>query len=255
MRKNLVILRGAILLCAGATAAIVTNTARADAPMGLIPVAMVMPAIPFDTAAPTTPPEGAPPGPNRRGPNRPTPSAAQMAAMRGRMCNNRYAHAVGQMAEFEVQLNLTPAQTTAFATWRDQQLAIAKRQASECAARPDPSQARMQNGAQGNGPNRPTPPGPVEQMARQETMLQAQLADVQAERPLLETLYNALTPTQRQIFDQSHPRPQAVRGRMGMRRFGPIGMRGRMGGGPMGRGMPGGPPQGRPNGPRPQQQP
>ena len=224
MRKSLLTLSLALMLGAGATAITLATGASAQ-------------------GAPDRPMMGQaqPGGPGMGRMQRGTPpTPEQRAARRADMCQNLHARVAGQLASLEVRLELTANQRAAFNKWRDTRLAAAKRRADTCASAPMP---------QGRGAaNAATRPSPVERMARQEQMLRQRLADMTAERPALEALYNSLTAEQRQKFTPGRgmgngPRRGMgrgqMRGRMAM-------MRDRMGGGPRGammqRGPQGGPP-------------
>jgi hypothetical protein len=153
---------------------------------------------------------------------------------RGQMCQDIYAHKVGELAFLETKLSLTGAQAPLFAHWKQASLDVAKRHEGECATgeRREPGQRR-------------------DMMARlnmEETMLKRRLADIDAERPTLSALYAALNPEQKQEF--GHAAMRAMGGRMGM-------MMGMMGGRNHGMGPGRGPMDHRPMGdmplaPRPQ---
>ncbi len=230
MRKNLLTLSLSLMLGAGAIAAIAASTATAqpsDRPLRL---------------AQAQGPQQGRPGPQGRFQGTP-PSPEQMATRRAEMCGGMHARAAGRLVELEVRLELTTGQRAAFNKWRDTRIAAAKRRADTCATAPQGRGGRGPANAQNA---QATPPSPVERMARQEQMLRQRLADLTAERPALEALFNSLTPEQRQKFAAVGGGPRGIgrgnqRGRIGMM------MQGRMGGGggprgPMG-GMrgPGGP--------------
>jgi len=255
MRKSLFVLSFSLAACIAAAGLVATASAQAPAPAAGNPVLL----------AQATPP--APNAPGRRGPaargpvangqGRPAPTAAERTARRGEMCQDMVARTAGRLAELEVRLNLTSAQTGAFTRWRDLRLAAARSRATECAARPMPPAPGAARG--GRGANA-TPPNPVERLTREETRLQHRLADIQAERPALEALYNGLSAAQRQTLARERSgmgRGLGPRGGMGgnrmFRRGGPgmMGMRGPQvdpgimaGPGMMGRGprQPGNPP-------------
>ena len=86
-------------------------------------------------------------------------------------------------------------------------------------------------------------PSVIDHLAREEDMLKDRLADLQAERPALEALYNTLTPDQRN--DLGHDGMRGGMGRPGGRMMmGMMGHRGPMGPGmgPMGHGPADAPP-------------
>lgn len=213
MTKRFAALSLSLLLCSAAAIAFIAPTASAQAPDPHNPVLL----------AQATPPAAARGG-SGRALNRPAPSAADRTARRGEFCQEGYARAAGRFAALEVRLNLTAAQTGAFNRWRDLRLAAAKRTAGECTAQPQ--------GAPGRGPRggTATPPSPVERLTREETRLQHRLADIQAERPGLEALYNSLSPAQRQTLARERGGFGRGPGMHGM------GMRGMMGRGPGGEG-------------------
>jgi hypothetical protein len=115
---------------------------------------------------------------------------------RGQFCKNMYARKVGELAFLETKLSLTPAQTPLFARWKQASLDIANKHESECATfkRPDGR------------------PGIAERLNMEEKLLKIRLSDIQAEKPSLVALAQALTPEQ-----------QSELGRAGM-----VGMGGRM---------------------------
>jgi hypothetical protein len=161
-----------------------------------------------DTAAP--PPGGGEPG-----------MMAERGARRAQFCKDIYAHKVGELAFLETKLALTPAQAPAFARWKQVSLDTAHSHEAACAGRP----MRHADG------KRPTV---LDRMAMEEKMLKGRLADLEAERPALETLYAALTPQQQKEFGHGGMHHRMM-GRMGMMGHG------RMGHGPMGRGPDGAP--------------
>ena len=200
MRKSLIVLSLSLVTCVSAAAVF---TAAAQAPAHN-PVLLAQ--------ATSQPPA------RTRGRNldRPGPNAAERNARRDEICQEAYARSAGRFAYLEARLNLTAAQTPAFARWRDLRLAAAKRRAGECANRP-----MTQDGSRGR--ERRALPNPVERLARQESRLQHRLADIQAERPALEAFYNSLNPAQRQTLSRERGFGARERG------FGPGGMGPRMG--------------------------
>jgi hypothetical protein len=197
MSKRLIALSLCLMLGGGAVTAIAVNTAAAQAPAARKPVLL----------AQNTP---ANPGRGRAGPARTPPTPQQGAERRADACQNLSALAAGRLAYLETRLDLTQAQRALFSRWRDVRLTAAKAQATACAERP----------ARGPAANaQATPPSPADRMARQETRLRQRLAELQAERPALEALYNSLTPQQRERFV---PFENGRRGGLG---FGPRGPR------------------------------
>jgi hypothetical protein len=205
MPKRLAALSLVLLLCGGAVTAIAADNVVPPRSANN-PVLLAQ-----NTTAPAA---------RGRSLRRPGPMPAQRAERRGEACREIAARAAGRFAELEVRLNLTAAQAPAFNRWRDQRLAAAKRLAATCAEQP--AQARA-----GRGDNAAaTPSSPVERLARQQARLERRLADIQAERPLLESLYNGLNAGQRQTLARAHgPGRMGMRG-PGMRRGGRMGFGG-----------------------------
>jgi len=113
------------------------------------------------------------------------------APQRGRFCQDIYARRAGELAFMEAKLQLTPDQQPLFARWREVSLDIAKRHESDCGARVDRFRAAGQR------------PDMIERLNREEERLKARLAEIDAQRPALTALYDALTPTQKQDVAQS----------------------------------------------------
>ena len=176
MKKALVPMVASLLLCGAATAALIANSANADpTPRRPMMVAMQGPPGLMQNVAAT--PDSV------TGPQRPT--TAEQTAQRRQICQDGYAHQVGELAYLEAKLNLTPAQQPLFDRWKSVKLDIAKRGEADCSTRELPVR---------NARTRPTP---MDGMAREEDMLKRRLADLDAERPALATLYNALNQGQR----------------------------------------------------------
>lgn len=108
-----------------------------------------------------------------------------LAARRKQFCQDQYAHQVGTLAYLEARLNLTPAQHKLFEPWKSLKLTVAKRTQVQCTT--DPMADRSDNAL----------PSPLAAMASEEALLKQRLADLQAERPLLGPLYNALDADQK----------------------------------------------------------
>ena len=175
MRKALVPMLASLAVCGAATLSLVATNAGAQAsPKKPVMMALVAPGQTFldDTAD----------GPRvLRG-----PSQAEIAAGMKRLCEDHYAREVGRMAYLETRLNLSQAEQPLFARWKDIKLAIAKHRAADCgqqASRPD------------HGPLTP-----VDYMGREQDFLKKRLADLDAERPALASLYKVLTPLQREAL-------------------------------------------------------
>lgn len=193
--RRLIALSFSLMLCGAAAAAILATNAAAQAP-ARNPVQLAQTNDAGRASA--------------RAFNRPAP--AQRQAFRAEFCQEAYARAAGRFAYLEARLNLTAAQTSAFARWRDLRLAAAKRRAADCAGRPV-AQGSMPQGRGARG----AAASPVERLGREEARLQRRLADIQAERPALEALYNSLNAGQRRTLAQERGARFAERGGMGPR--------------------------------------
>lgn len=178
MRKALLPMIACLALCGGATAALIVTTAHAQ-PQPRKPMMVAQAAAPA--------PDGPPHGMGPRGMDHPMPSPAEMAAHFKQMCQDHYARQAGALAYTEARLSLTPAEQGLYARWKDVKLGIAKRRADSCASRERPKTARNM-------------PSVVDHMAREQEMLKQRLADLDAERPVLEAFYNALSPDQKREF-------------------------------------------------------
>ena len=213
MRKALLPLVASLALCGAATAALIaSNASAAQAPRKPVMIAQLAP----DER----------PGPRAEG----TPGMDRMmdrGEHRGQMCQEMYAHKVGELAFLEARLSLTGGQAPLFARWKEVSLDVAKRHQGECATRErhEPGQRR----------------DVVERLNREETMLKHRLADIDAERPSLTGFYAALNPEQKQEF--GHAAMRGMGGRMHMGMMGRHHGMGPMGRGPMGDAPPPAPPQ------------
>jgi hypothetical protein len=237
MRKALLPMIASLALCGAATGALIATNARAaSVPKKPVMVAMVTsPSLMTDAAPPS---EGGMPGdmmmdapPGEMGGGMNGKMSEHFKARMAQMCKDMYAHKVGELAFEETRMALTPAQASAFTHWKQVSLDIAKRHSGECEARIGKMEARF---AAKDGKKMHERPSPVDRMAREEDMLKNRLADLQAERPALEALYNALTPDQRR--ELGHPGMGGRGMMMGMMHrpgMGPMGGPG-MGPGPMG---------------------
>ena len=128
------------------------------------------------------------------------PGAADFAAWHQSMCTDRYAGEVGRLAYLEAKLAVTDAQQSAFENWKLAVLAAAKSQRDACVAQTrDPS-------------HRPTI---LDREARQQTMLKVRLSALDSELPALQSLYQALSPEQKAVFDRPHREHNGEGGRDG----------------------------------------
>ena len=202
--KRLVPMVASLALCGAGIAALHAESASADTPHRPAVVAMLTPRLPLpSTAAPAM--DGGNPLPGRR------PSAAEVATLHKQMCQNDYAHEVGQLAYLEARLDLGAAQRPLFNRWKTVRLDIARQDLGYCSTKTLPAQTA----------GRPTP---ADAMAREEEALKRRLADLEAERPVLNALYNALNADQQEAL--IHPDNISMGPRMmGRRRLAGGGMR------------------------------
>ena len=213
MRKALLPMIGVLLLCGAATIALVATNARA-AQDGRKPMMIALMAP--DMARRTT---AAPPSESG------SPRGAMREGGREQICRDVYAGKAGELAFLEAKLSLDARQAPLFARWKQASLEIAKQNEGDCA-----------------GPRRDLRrPSAVDRMTLEEYLLKKRLADIQAERPSLTALYNALTPAQKEEFSHSDARRMPGRFNVmfgmldhpGMQMMRPDAMRGTMHG-PMG---------------------
>ena len=160
MRKALLPLVASLALCGAATAALIATNARA-AQAARKPVMI----------AQLAPDDGS--GPRAEG-GLPMDRMMDRGARRGQMCQDMYAHKVGELAFLEAKLSLTAAQEPLFARWKQASLDVAKRHEGDCASRErrEPGQRRDM----------------MVRLTLEETMLKRRLADIDAERPSLAAL-------------------------------------------------------------------
>lgn len=183
MRKALIPTLASLALCGAATVTLIaTNATAQPATQARKPVMMALVA-PGAMLADNTPA----PSPDR---NMRMPSSAEMAAAFKQMCEDRYAREAGRLAYLEARLSLTQSEQPLFARWKGVKLDTAKKQAADCGQ----NVSRLDRKAA----------TPVEHMAREQDMLKKRLADLDAERPALAALYDALTPKQREEFSGGH---------------------------------------------------
>ncbi len=185
MRKALIPTLASLALCGAATATLIATNAtaqtaaRADARKPVM-MALVAPGTMLAENAPV-------PSADR---NMRMPSAAEMTAAFKQMCEDRYAREAGRMGYLEARLSLTSSEQPLFARWKGVKLDIAKKRAADCGQ----NVARLDRRAS----------TPVERISREQDMLKKRLADLDAERPALAALYDALTPKQREAFSGGH---------------------------------------------------
>src|ERR1051325_11208785 len=180
MRKALLPMIAVLLLCGAATIALVATNARA-AQDGRKPmmIALVTPEMARRTAA--APPAEAGMGRDVLRENR---------LNQEQICRDVYASKAGELAFLEAKLSLDARQAPLFARWKQASLEIAKQNEGDCA-----------------GPRRDLRrPSVVDRMTLEEDLLKKRLADIQAERPSLTALYNALTQVQKEEFSRSDMR-------------------------------------------------
>ena len=115
------------------------------------------------------------------------PRGQDMDRERQPSCSDITTDKQEEMRWVESRLSLTGTQAPLFARWRQVALDIARRNQSECTAH-----QRNANRA----------PSLLDGIAEEETMLRGRLADLQAERPVLEAFYRSLSPGQRSQLEQ-----------------------------------------------------
>jgi hypothetical protein len=125
------------------------------------------------------------------------PRGMEPPRMTAAACEERSAREAARLAYVERRLNLTAEQRPVFARFAEAARAAdaARRQACVAAV---PASAPT------------TPPTIVERSERTQRMMQSEAERLQAVRPSLAALYEALTPGQRQILDR--PMGQGMRG-------------------------------------------
>ncbi len=175
MRKALLPMIASLALCGTATAALIaTNASAAQSARKPMMVAFNTTGANDDTAAPRSDGGAPPDGMMRHG-------------MREQFCKDMYARRVGELAYFEAKLSLTSAQAPLFENWKQVTLDIAKRNSDACGQRGKLQKANMDRKM----------PSLIDGINRQQDRLKKRLADLDAERPPLEALYNALDPRQK----------------------------------------------------------
>jgi hypothetical protein len=175
MRKALIPMLASLILCVVATAALIATNARAQGARKPV-VALVGSSALFAQNAPL--PAA---GQDMR--------AAEMGQPMKDFCEDRYAREVGHMAYLETRLELTETERPLFAHWKQVMLDIAGRRAADCSQRMSLADQERAD--------------PVARMSREEDMLKKRLADLDAERPVFASFYQALTPEQRELLSPS----------------------------------------------------
>jgi LTXXQ motif family protein len=103
-------------------------------------------------------------------------------------CTERYARKAAHIAYLEAKLALTEPQRSAWNKWRQTELDSAEQRRTACVQ---------------NQPKEGAKPTVLDREARIEKFLSTRLQQLQTSRPALQALYDALTPEQKVIFDQS----------------------------------------------------
>ena len=114
--------------------------------------------------------------------------AVDHAAWHKKVCGEFYARQAAHLAYLEAKLDLTEAQRPLWAKWKQASLDGATKHRSVC---------------QDVAPKGDTLPPAPDHEAMMEKMLTAKLQTLQATRPALVALYDALTPEQKAAFDQA----------------------------------------------------
>ena len=172
MRKVLLPILASLLVSGTAAGALIATHAHAGQTAGK-PLVML--------AQNQTAPEAGP----QAGPLPDMDEAMAREPRRGQFCRNISALKAGQLAFLETKLELTAGQQPLFARWKDISMEIAKRHEGDC-------DSRVERAAAGQRPDM------MARLDREEDRLKTRLADLQAERPALSTLYAALDPTQKE---------------------------------------------------------
>ena len=147
-------------------------------------------------------PGGAMAAPRAEGGPPPEMHEADAEPRREQVCKFLYARKAGELAFLEAKLSLSANQAPLFAHWKQASLDVAKQHEGDCAGRKHPPEARGRQLSM------------VDRLAMEEDLLKRRLADIEAERPALTALFAALTPAQKQEFNQDDMRDMA--GRMHM---------------------------------------
>ena len=103
------------------------------------------------------------------------------------MCIEHFARSAGNMAYLEAKLELTPAQQPQWDKWRQAVATGAEKERADCLA---------------NLPAAGVRPTALDRDSHMEKTMAVKVESLQAARPALEALYQALTPDQRVVFDR-----------------------------------------------------
>ena len=114
--------------------------------------------------------------------------AVDRAAWHKKVCGEIYAHKAAHLAYLEAKLDLTEQQRPVWTKWKQALLDAATKHRAACLD------------ATPKGDAEPTA---LEREALIEKMLTAKLQTLQATRPALVALYEALTPEQKAVFDHA----------------------------------------------------
>ena len=117
-----------------------------------------------------------------------TPQGDREGEWHQKMCTERYALKAARLAYLEAKLALTDQQRPAWSKWRQIKLDAAEQRRTACL------QHQHKEGANLTA---------IEREARREKFLSARLAQLQASKPALQALYDALNPEQKALFDQA----------------------------------------------------
>jgi hypothetical protein len=115
------------------------------------------------------------------------PDKAEMQRHFAEMCQDRLAHATGDIAFLEAKLSLTDAQKPLFERWKKIRLNAAK--AADCTP---PAEGK---------------PSLVDGLKHEEKTLRQRLDELKAELPALEALAASLSDDQKAAFDRQHHTP------------------------------------------------
>jgi periplasmic protein CpxP/Spy len=105
-----------------------------------------------------------------------------------KMCTERYARKAARLAYLEAKLALTDQQRAAWNKWRQIKLDAAEQRRTTCLQHQHKEGANLTV---------------IEREARLEKFLSNRLAQLQASKPALQALYDALSPEQKATFDRS----------------------------------------------------